>query len=304
MVTSTARTVSVPKATTSKKRPLSIGSYLYLLPATLLVAGLFIYSAIFTVAISFMNWNGLMPMKFIGLTNYVGVFKDPVFIGSLVNTLIWVAATLILPVGLGLVMALGLQRSRLRSLYQNVFYLPFALSATTAGVIWSFLLSTHGFSAFFQAIGLHQLNIDWLNTPRLNTLAMIIAYTWQSMGTSMVLFLVGLHAIPNEPLEAARLDGASGFTLFRHVIFPLLRPITSVVTLMALVGSFKVFDQIWIMTQGGPFNSSSTIAVLMYQEAFAEQNYGLGAAIAVVLSIFVLALSWGYLKSTFKKEGF
>lgn len=278
-------------------------SYLYLLPAALLVTVLFIYSAVFTIYVSFTDWNGLTAMKFVGLSNYAQIFTDSEYIGAFINTLIWVLATLVLPVGLGLLMALGIQKSRLLSFYQNVFYLPYAFSATTAGVIWAYLLSTNGFSALFDAIGLHQLNIDWLNTPPLNTLAMIVAYTWQSMGTSMVLFLVGLQTIPNEPVEAARIDGATGWLLFRHIIFPLLRPITNVIVLMALVNSFKVFDQIWVMTQGGPYNSSETIAVIMYRQAFVLQHFGPGSAVSVVLSVFVLALSWGYLRSSFRKDG-
>lgn len=300
-VTTTA-TVSVDSR--NKHVRSTAAPYLFILPAAFLVTALFIYSAVFTALISFTDWDGLSSLRFVGFSNYIHIFTDPVFLGSLTNTMIWVIATLVLPVGLGLLMAVGIQRSRLRHVFQNIFYLPYALSATTAGVIWAFLFSSNGLSAFFDAVGLHSWDLDWLNTPGLNTISMIVAYTWQTMGTNMVLFLVGLQAMPKEPLEAARLDGAHGWTLFRFVVFPLLRPFTNVVVLMALVNSFKVFDQIWVMTQGGPYNSSETLAITMYRESFVLQHFGYGSAVAVILSLFVLILSYGYLRSSFRKEGF
>jgi len=279
-----------------------ITPYLYLMPAVILVATFFIYSAIFTFYVSFTEWDGINVPKFIGIRNYVEVFTDKIFMGSILNTIIWVAASLLLPVAIGLAIAVGIQHIRWGIVYKNIFYLPYAISLTTSGVIWSFLLSSQGISSFFKSIGWNWLALDWLRQTPLNSFSMIGTYTWQSMGTNMVLFLVGLNSIPKEPLEAAILDGATGWKLFRYVTFPLLRPITSVVVLMSLVNSFKVFDSIWIMTQGGPYRSSETLAVSMYREAFVLSHYGKGSAFAVILSIFVLILSWGYLRSSLKEE--
>jgi ABC-type sugar transport system permease subunit len=294
--------LQTPVARNRKFRWGVVTPYLYLVPSVILVVGLFIYSAGFTVMVSLTEWDGINKPIFIGLKNYLEVFTDSIFMGSLVNTIVWVVASLFLPVGIGLAMAVGIQNIRWSSVYKNVFYLPYAISLTTAGVIWAFLFSSQGLSRFFEYIGWDFLVLDWLRETPLNTISMIGAYTWQSMGTNMVLFLVGLNAIPKDPLEAGMIDGASGWKLFRYITFPLLKPITGVVVLMALVNSFKVFDSIWVMTQGGPYRSSETLAVSMYRETFVLSHYGKGSAFAVILSVFVLILSWGYLRSSLKEE--
>jgi multiple sugar transport system permease protein len=164
-------------------------------------------------------------------------------------------------------------------------------------VIWSFLFSNNGFSTFFTAIGLHGLaQINWLATPPLNTISMIIATTWQSMGTNMLLFLVGLNNLDRSAIEAARLDGAGGLVLFRYITFPLLRPITAIIVSLSLIGSLQTFNLIWVMTQGGPYGSSSTLAVWMYNQTFQLFNMGYGSAIAVILTIIILIASFGYIR--------
>ncbi len=126
--------------------------------------------------------------------------------------------------------------------------------------------------------------LSWLTDVPLNTFAMIIAWTWQQLGTNMVMFLMGLGTIPRDPIEACLIDGANAWQTFRHVKFPMLAPITTVVITMAMVNSFKVFDIIWVMTRGGPYSSSETLAVSMFRETFTLFNMGYGAAISVVLS--------------------
>src|SRR5205085_9133562 len=122
-----------------------------------------------------------------------------------------------------------------------------------------------------------------LTDPPINTWGMIVAFTWQGLGPTMILFLVGLQSIPREPIEAALVDGATGFRLFWHVTLPLLRPMTAVVVGISLINSFKVFDIIWAMTQGGPYRSSETLAVTMYRESFVSFHVGYGASVAVLL---------------------
>ncbi len=129
---------------------------------------------------------------------------------------------------------------------------------------------------------------------------MIVAATWQGVGVSVLLFLIGLQVIPRDPLEAARLDGAEGWRLFRDITLPLLRPMTIVVVGISLVNSLKTFDIIWVMTQGGPARTSETLAVTMYRETFLLFRHGYGSAIAVVLSAIVVGASWLYLSRTLR----
>ena len=130
---------------------------------------------------------------------------------------------------------------------------------------------------------------------------MIFAAMWQGLGPAMILFLVGLQNLPREPIEAARVDGAEGFRLFWHITLPLLRPMTAVVVAITMINNFKVFDLIWVMTQGGPYRSSETLAVTMYRESFVSFSVGYGASVAVVLTIVVTVLSVFYLRSMFRR---
>ena len=277
--------------------------YLYLLPAVLMVGGFLLYPAVYTLYISLTSWNGLETPKFIGLQNYVQFLQDPVFQTSLTNTVIWVIGTILFPVLLGLGMSLLITRMRFEGTFKSIFYLPYAISATSTSVVWAFMLSPSGFiNTVLHLVGLDALARSWMISPPWNTIAMLIAYTWQTAGTNMVLFSVGLQALPTDPIEAAKIDGANGWQSFIYVIFPLLRPITTVVITLAVVNSFKVFDLIWVMTQGGPYRSSETLAVTMYRESFVLFNLGKGAAIASLLSLIVFAFSAIYLRQMFRRN--
>jgi len=271
---------------------------LYVLPAALFVTVFFIYSVVFTFVVSFYQWDGLKAPKWVGLYNYKIIFQDPTYVTSLYNTVIWVLLSLIVPVGLGLLLSVWLQKLKGQLVFKNIFYLPYAISLTVVGVIWAMLYSKTGFNQLLVWLGWEHVTKDWLNVPPYNTFAMIIAAIWQVTGTNMLLFLVGLSSLPKDPFEAAAIDGANRFRMFFHVTLPLLKPITIVVVGMTLVNSFKIFDVIWVMTMGGPYRSSETFAVTMYRESFVSFNFGQGAAIAIVLTVASILVSWFYLKKT------
>lgn len=277
---------------------------LFMLPGLVLVVGLFWYSLAFTLYISFTQWPGLGPAKWIGLGNYSQLVSDPETRTALLNTGYWVLGSLLLPVGLGLLAAVMLQNLRGQVFFKNVFYLPYAVGLTATAVIWGFLLSGQGgggISVALRAVGLaHLANIQWLFKPPLNTFSMIVASTWQVMGTNMLLFLVGLGALDRSVFEAAALDGASGLTLLRRVTLPMLRPMLTVVVTITIVNSLQAFNVIWVLTQGGPFGSSNTLATWLYQQGFSQYSMGYASAIAVVLTVLVLALSSGYLRRTLR----
>jgi ABC-type sugar transport system permease subunit len=275
--------------------------YWYLLPAVALVGVFLVLPFLWTAYWSFTDYGGLGTPQFAGPSNYLTLLQDPVLVTSFVNTFLWTVGSLLLPVGVGLLVAVLTFELLGGALYRLPFLLPYALSGAVVGVLWSFVLRDDGaINVMLRAIGLEELTRSWLLSPPWNTLAMILAHTWQATGVSVVLFLVGLQAIPRDPIEAARIDGATGWTLFRYITWPLLRPMTVVVIGISLVNSLKTFDVIWVMTQGGPYRSSETLAVTMYRETFVEFKYGYGAAIAVVLSVIVLSLSWLYLRRTLR----
>lgn len=277
--------------------------YLYMLPAVVFVGIFLLYPAAYTLYVSFTNWDGLNPPQFVGLQNYISLVGERAFDTSATNTVLWVVATLAFPVFLGLMLAVFVNRIPLQGVFKSIFYLPYAISATSIAVIWTFMLAPSGIvNEFLRTIGLDSVARNWLIIPPVNTFVMIIAYTWQTTGTNMILFLVGLQAIPVDPVEAAKLDGASAWQTFRHITLPLLRPITTVVITIAVVNSFKVFDLIWVMTQGGPYRSSETLAVTMYRESFISFRLGFGASVANMLSLIVIIFSVIYLRSIFRRE--
>lgn len=289
-------------ARSGRRRRRKPSFYLFVVPALVTVLGMFWYSIVVTVWLSFTNSNGLSSSQFIGLANYRAILHDPSLSTNVYNTLLWAAAMIVLPVGIGLTAAVLLKKRRGRTIFQTAFYLPYAIGFVTTGVIWSFLFGTSGFSALFQGLGLHSLaNVQWLNDVPLNTYSMIIASTWQIVGVDMLLFFVGLDTIDPQITEAASLDGAAGWRLFRHITLPMLTPMTRVIVAISIVNALQAFNLIWVMTQGGPYGSSSTFAVWTYQQSFQYFKMGYGAAIAVVLTIFVLLASIGYLRRSLRE---
>lgn len=293
---------------TSLRRPRSLARrrnratpYLFILPSIVLVAGWLLWPFVRTAYLSFTEYDGLGDAAFVGFDNYTRLVDDPIMIDSFTNTLLWVIGTLLLPVGLGLLIAVLSYELTGGALYRLPFLVPYALSGTAVGVMWEFVLRSNGaLNSLLILLGLENLERSWLLRPPVNTWSMIIAATWQGVGVSVLLFLIGLQVIPRDPVEAARLDGADGWRLFRDITFPLLRPMTIVVVGISLVNSLKTFDVIWVMTQGGPARTSETLAVTMYRETFLLFRHGYGSAIAVVLSVIVLTASWLYLSRTLR----
>lgn len=266
------------------------------LAALVLVGVLLVYPFFRSVYGSFFENNGFTS-RFTGLDNYTRLGDDPIFGRSLLNTVMWVAGTLLLPVLAGLLIAVATHRMRLGALARLAIVLPYAVSAAATAVLWYFMLSSGGaVNQMLRAVGLDSLARPWLLEWPANTVALIVASTWQATGLNVVLFTIGLRAIPQDTLEAAELDGATGWRLFRHVTLPQLRAATVVVVGMAVVNSLKAFDMIWILTKGGPSRSSETLALTMYRETFRLFHVGYGSAIALVLSVVVVASSWVYLR--------
>ncbi|MET0782829.1 MAG: sugar ABC transporter permease, partial [Leifsonia flava] len=271
-------------------------------PGVIMVAVLLYLPLIWTTFLSFTEYNGLGDPDLGGFANYVEMFEDPDFLGSLGNTLLWVIGTLIVPVGLGLALALLTWNLPGGVWLRLPFLIPYAISGIGVGLIWSFILQSNG--ALDQALGVFGM-VDtprWLVDSPLNTLVMIIASSWQGVGVNALLFTIGLQSIPKEPLEAARVDGATGVRLFGEILWPMLRPLTAVVVGLSIVASLKTFDIVQGMTKGGPGRSSETLALTMYKETFVNSEYGLGSAIAVFLTVVTLVASILYLREQLSKK--
>lgn len=274
----------------------------FVAPGVLLVAVLLYLPLLWTLFLSFSTYNGLGEPKWAGLANYLEMFQDPDFLSSMFNTLLWVVGTLAVPVGLGLVLALMTWNLKGGVWLRLPFLIPYAISGIGVGLIWSFVLQSNG--ALDQA--LHAFGVGdtprWLLDAPLNTIVMIVAASWQGVGVNALLFTIGLQSIPKEPLEAARLDGAGGARLFRSILWPMLRPLTTVVIGLSIVASLKTFDIVLGMTKGGPGRVSETLALTMFNDTFVNSQYGLGSAIAVFLTVVTLLASILYLRQQLSKK--
>lgn len=295
----------VQRKTDMKKKSFCIKDYkdyLYIAPAVLFVTVFFISSIIYAFKLSFYEWDGFSEMVFVGFDNYLDLFKDKNFMISVTNTIIWVASALVLNMALPLFFAILISQSSWRTGFKNIFYFPSALSGTVGGLIMTSILSIYGLPELMGNLGFTKLVCDWLAIPYVNTFVMIISGVWQGLGLNMLLFISGLNNIDASPVEAAKIEGAGTIQLYTKVIFPLLKPTIVVVLLMSLVNSFKTFDNIWIMTKGGPYRTSETLALTMYEESFIRNNFGRGAAVAIILTIVVVIVSYFNIRNTFKED--
>jgi ABC-type sugar transport system permease subunit len=252
---------------------------------------------------SFFNWDGISKPVFAGVSNYAKFLVDQDFLVSLRNTVIWVGFTLVFPVLGGLLVAVFVDGVRGERFFKSVFFIPLTISFVATGLIWTYMFGKElGVLNNLFALLHIPLKPSWLTSVPLNTFSMLIAWTWQQLGTNMVMFLMGLGTIPKEPIEAAIIDGAGSFETFRRVKLPMLRPITTVVITMAMVNSFKAFDIIYVMTRGGPYHSSETLAVTMFRETFTMFRMGYGSAISIFLSIVVIGVSALYIQRMAKRD--
>ena len=252
---------------------------------------------------SFFDWDGLGTPVFNGLKNYASLFVDRLIAGSMLNTVLWVVFTLAFPAMGGLLVAVFVAGLRGEGTFKSIFFIPLTISFVATGTIWTYMFSRElgVLNGMFKLLGL-PVKLSWLTSVPLNTYSMLIAWTWQQLGTNMVMFLMGLGTIPKDPVEACLIDGANKWQTFVHVKFPMLRPITTVVITMAMVNSFKVFDIIYVMTRGGPYQSSETLAVSMFRETFTLFHMGYGAAISVLLSVIVIVISAAYIRRMSKRD--
>ncbi|MBV9272935.1 MAG: sugar ABC transporter permease [Verrucomicrobia bacterium] len=275
--------------------------WFFVAPALLIYAIVIVYPLVFSVYLSFFRWDGISPSKvFVGLQNYITLFTgDPIFWVSLTNNAIWLIASLILPTGIGLILALVLnQRFRGSRIFRTLFYVPAVLSLAIVGLIWTWMYHpTLGLiNQVFDLLGWKSLQLNWLGDPRVALYAVITAAAWNATGLPMLLYLAGLQTIPLELLEAAKVEGAGPIRRFFYVTFPLLRETTFIVLAITAINSLKAYDIVYAMTYGGPANRTQVLGSWMYFQTYNYNNVGEGTAIAVILFVLTLFFAVPYLR--------
>jgi raffinose/stachyose/melibiose transport system permease protein len=279
---------------------------LFLFPALFIYIIVVVFPTVYSLFLSFCDWNGLGAKKFVGLKNYIQLFtSDSVFYTALRNNIIWIILTICLTVLLALLLALVLNRSfRGRIVYRAIFYFPYMLSWIIVGIIWKWMYNPN-FGLINQVlgmVGLDSLKGAYLSNTKMALYCVFIAALWQGLGQPMLYFLAGLQTLPNDILEAAKIDGAGKFNLFFRVIVPMLKETFVIVLATQIIASMKVYDIVYVMTDGGPANSTQTLATYMYNQTFTYSNLGVGSAIATVMVLIMMVVIVPYVAFSTKDE--
>ena len=276
-------------------------------PALIVYALFSIWPMLDVVRLSFMHWDGLAPVQtFVGLDNYRDVLRnDPVFWVALDNTLIWTLMSVSIPPSIGFALAIGVNQPLAgRNALRAVFYLPVIIASIAVATMWRWMYDPFFgvINATLTALGLDSLIGDWLGDRHVALYSVFVAYVWQNVGVSMVLFLAGLQNVSPTLLEAARMDGAGRWQRFRHVVLPAIRPTITVVVILTLINSLKAFDIVYGMTHGGPAQSTQLMAFWAFWQSLQLHDFGRGSAIAVVLLAITSVIVIPYLRWSQARE--
>ncbi|MEA5014630.1 MAG: sugar ABC transporter permease [Candidatus Limiplasma sp.] len=260
--------------------------YLFILPFFVFLFLFVLLPIVFNIAMSFTNYN-LMTMKAVGFQNYLFIFADKTFKRAFLNTLIFTVAVLALNLTLGLALSLGVNRKlRAMKLIRTCLFAPYVTSMVSVSMIWLWMYQPMG--AFNAILGwLNLPSLKWIYSPDTAMLCIIVMSVWKTVGYYMLIFLAGLQGIPESLVEAALIDGASPWQTTRHIRLPLLRPVIFFITVTGTIQNFNAFEQIKLMTGGGPMHATTTLAHQIYTRAFEHYQFGISAAQSVILMLVV-----------------
>lgn len=266
----------------------SYAGYLFILPA-LVGTIIFILIPIFcSFGLSFTKWDLLNSIEFVGLKNYKDIFTEPVIIKILINTFVYAISTTIFGVIIPFVLAYILNcKIRGSEFFKTAYFLPFVTPMIVIGIIWEWIFDPN-IGILNNILNCH---INWLYDTNFAMPALIIVSVWKLIGYNMVIFLSGFSTMNNDLLEASKIDGANEFETFKYISIPLMSPTIFFVIIITAISSFQVFDLIYVMTQGGPLDSTNVLVYAIYKNAFEYFNIGKASALAYVLFAIVLVLT-------------
>ena len=280
-----------------------LAGWLFAGPALLVIALFFGLPVLAALALSVTDFDiyalaDIRNLRFVGIDNYIGLLQNPLFWKALGNTFYFVliGVPLSIAASLGAALLLHAKVARLRPFFRTALFAPVVTTVVAVAVIWRYLFHTKygmvnwGLSSF----GIEP--IDWLGDPHWAMPTIILFAVWKNFGYNMIIFLAGLQAIPEDLYEAARIDGASGWKQFRHVTLPMLGPVLLLVGILTMAGYFQLFAEPYVMTQGGPLQSTVSVLYLMYEEGFKWWNLGNASAVAfllfAIMTVFTSGLLW------------
>lgn len=268
--------------------------YLFILPTVLGILIFFAGPVLVSLGLSFFKWNIFQPAQYVSLQNYDRVLNDDVVVASFRNTFRFGVIAVSLQLTLGLMLALAVERKMnkwLRYYFRSAYFLPLLTSAASISIVMSYMFHREFGPINYYLTQLGLPRISWLNSSRWSLIAVVIVYVWQRVGFSFIVFIGGLNNIPREVLDAADVDGATGWRRLWHVILPLLSPTILFAGVIGFINALQVFDQPFVLTGGGPGDSSRTAVMAIYQAAFRNLEFGYGSTIAVLLFVAILLVT-------------
>ena len=267
---------------------------LFVVPALLIYTIFFIFPTLAGLALSLFNWDGISTnIDFVGVQNYSNLAKDPIFLSAITNNIKFTLTVLMITIVLSLFLAIHVVRkTRFNVIMRVIFFLPLVLSSIAIAFIWTFLYDPN--MGVVNAV-LHtfwpQWTPAWLGDPSIAIFALAVVHIWTHTGQILIIFVAGLQTIPPDLYEAASIEGASPWQSFRHVTWPLLAPVTIIATVLTTIQSFKAFDLVFVMTDGGPFYSTEILATFIYHQAFGNYKFGYAAAASVVFMLLIALIT-------------
>ncbi len=279
-----------PRSLSLEIKSIRRAAYFFLTPALIPIFAFFFLPALAAFVLSFTDFDiyslsNFQYARFVGLKNYLQLLKDPLFWKAMGNTFYYVliGGPLSIAASLGTALLINSRLGRFRSFFQTVYFLPVVTTLVAVAVVWRFIYHPR-FGLLNYALSFFGVDpIDWLGDPVWAMPAIILMSIWKGFGYNMIIFVAGLQNVPTQLYEAARMDGANAWQQFKSITLPMLAPTTIFVSIIAMINNFQLFTEPYVMTQGGPVNSTLSIVLLMYQQGFRWWNLGYSAAIAFVL---------------------
>lgn len=265
-----------------------VSAWIFILPAILGTLIFIIIPVICSFGLSFTKWDLLNPIEFAGFENYKLLFKDALFYKILLNTVVFALSTSIFGVIIPLILA-SILNTKIRGseFYKTAYFLPFITPMVVIGIVWAWIFDPN-IGLLNQVLHIH---INWLYDSKYAMPALILVSVWKLIGYNMIIFLSSLSAVSQSLFEASKIDGANAWQTFKNITIPVLSPTIFFVVIVTAITSFQVFDLIYLMTQGGPFDSTNVLVYSIYKNAFEYFNVGKSCAIAYVLFLIILVLT-------------
>lgn len=263
--------------------------YLIVSPYLVHLALFVLFPVIFSIVLTFHKWNIISPMEYIGLDNYKHIFQDRLFWKALLNTLIFLLIHIPLQIIIALALAYILnQKLILRGFFRASFFLPVVISGVVVTILWQQLLGLETGLLNRLLVGIGLGRVAWLSSPQVAMISIALMATWKNVGLYVILFLVGLQTVPKSYYEAAEIDGASSWQKFRYITLPAINPTVFMVVILSTIGGFSLFIEPYVMTDGGPLNSTLSAMLYIYKQAFGYYHMGYSATLGLFFAILIM----------------